>query len=338
MPVRSTHPAASEEIYRPTFRAEALRRIINKYLKPGGKILPKFRGNDIELNWDTLARLAELSYRCTLCRRCAQACPIGVDNGLITREIRKLFSQQLGINVDELHGSGTVKQLKVGSSTGMNPTALMDIIEFAEEDILERTGMNIKIPIDKEGADYLVMHNAGEFLSWPENLQAFAIIFEIAGVSWTISSELVGYDSVNYGLFYDDVMLARIALRHAQIAKDLKVKSVLQGECGHAHKAFMPIADRVFPGRAEHSPGELFPPPRGSGLQREDHGRPVAKQLPRHPARPVQRDPKHGDRGAPEADSQEDLSSVPGDDPPRREQLLLWRRQRLCHHAGQQFP
>jgi len=251
--------SGNQEIYRPTFRAEALRRIINKYLKPGGKILPKFRGNDIELTWDTLARLAELSYRCTLCRRCAQVCPIGVDNGLITREIRKLFSQQLGINVDELHGSGTVKQLQVGSSTGMNPTALMDIIEFAEEDIVERTGLNIKIPIDKEGADYLVMHNAGEFLSWPENLQAFAIIFEIAGVSWTLSSEQVGYDSVNYGLFYEDVMLARIALKQAQIAKDLKVKSVLQGECGHAHKAFMPIADRVFPAELNVRRESCFP-------------------------------------------------------------------------------
>ena len=66
-----------------------------------------------------------------------------------------------------------------------------------------------------------MMHNAGEFLSWPENLQAFAILFEIAGVNWTMSSEMVGYDSVNYGLFYDDVQLARIALKQARIARDL---------------------------------------------------------------------------------------------------------------------
>jgi ferredoxin len=134
------------EIYRPTFRAEALRRIINKYLKPGGKIFSKFRGNDVDLNWETLARLAESAYRCNLCRRCAQSCPIGVDNGLIAREIRKLFSQELGIQAEELHGSGTIKQLKTGSSTGMSPTALMDIIEFAEEDIEEKFGLSIKIP------------------------------------------------------------------------------------------------------------------------------------------------------------------------------------------------
>ena len=49
---------------------------------------------------------------------CAQTCPVGVDNGLITREIRKLFSQELGIAMPELHEAGTVKQLTTGSSTG----------------------------------------------------------------------------------------------------------------------------------------------------------------------------------------------------------------------------
>jgi Fe-S oxidoreductase len=205
------------------------------------------RGNNIELNWNTVAKLAELSYRCTLCRRCAQACPVGLDNGLITREIRKLFSQELGINMKELHEAGTVKQLTTGSSTGMNPEGVKDIVEFVEDDIKEKTGLEVKIPFDVEGAEYLVMHNAGEFLSWPENLQAFSIILSLANISWTMSSELLGYDSVNYGLFYDDFQYARIAIKHYDLAKKLKIKKMLMGECGHAHKASMPIADRVVP-------------------------------------------------------------------------------------------
>lgn len=62
------------------------------------------------LNWKTVARLGELAYRCNLCRRCAQTCPIGVDNALIAREIRKLFSQELGIYPRELHEKGTINQ------------------------------------------------------------------------------------------------------------------------------------------------------------------------------------------------------------------------------------
>jgi len=243
------------EMYRPTFRPEILRKIVNRYLKPGGNILPKLRGNDVELTWQTIVQLAELSYRCTLCRRCAQACPVGIDNGLITREIRKVLSQELGIQMPELHDKGTVKQLVTGSSTGLNPAGVRDIVEFAEEDIREKTGLDIKIPFDVEGAEYLVMHNAGEFLSWPENLQAFAIILGVAGINWTLASDMLGYDSVNYGLFYDDVQYSRIAIKHYEIAKKLKVDKILMGECGHAHKASMPIADRVVP-LALHTPAE----------------------------------------------------------------------------------
>lgn len=235
-------------VYRPTYRSEVLRRIYFKYLKPGGKMFGKWKHGDIDLNWTTVARLLELSYRCNLCRRCAQTCPMGVDNGLIAHEIRKLFSQELGIAAKELHEKGSVLQLKVGSSTGMNPEVVRDNIEFIDEDMSEKTGMTIHTPWDKEGADILLIHNAGEIMAWPENPGAFAVIFEAAGVSWTLSSDIVAYDGINYGLWYDDFMLAKVAVRHAQAAKKLKVKKIVIGECGHAHKALTVIADRVLTG------------------------------------------------------------------------------------------
>ena len=240
--------SGKQEIYRPTYRREVLQRIIAKYLKRGGKIASRLSGEDIELNWPTVARLAESAYRCTLCRRCAQWCPLGVDNALISREIRKLFSQELGIAAQELHDLGTIQQLAKGSTTGMTPHALRDSIEFIEEEIEEIAGRRIEIPLDKEGADMLLLHNAGEFLSWPENIEAFVIILDALGISWTLSSDLVGYDSVNYGVWYDDVQLARIAVRHAKIAKKLKVQKILIGECGHAHKTLLVTADRILTG------------------------------------------------------------------------------------------
>ncbi|RPJ10560.1 MAG: (Fe-S)-binding protein, partial [Deltaproteobacteria bacterium] len=237
-----------QEIYRPTFRPELLRKIINKYLKKRTPLLLKLTRSDIDINFTAVARLAELAYRCTLCRRCTQVCPIGVDNALVSREIRKLFSQELGLAPREIHESGTVQQLRVGSTTGLTPPALIDILSFIEEEIAEKTGREIKIPIDKKGADILFLHNAGEFISWPENIEAFAILFDAANINWTLSSELVGYDGVNYGVWYDDIQMAKIAIRHAQIAKELHVKKINVGECGHAHKAFIVIADRVLTG------------------------------------------------------------------------------------------
>ncbi len=250
--------SGKQEIYRPTYRSEVLRKIIHKYIDGEG-LFDRIGGDGFELNWTALTRLLESAYRCTICRRCAQTCPMGVDNALITHEIRKVFSEELGIAAKELHESGTVQHLRVGSSTGMTPAALTDIIEFMEEEIEERTGRKIKMPVDQEGADILLVHNAGEFLSWPENPEAFAMIFDAAGISYTLSSDIACYDAVNYGVWYDDFQLARVVLKHAQAAKELGVKKIVVGECGHAHKAMIVIADRVLTGEMNIPRESCFP-------------------------------------------------------------------------------
>ncbi len=233
------------EMYRPNYRSEIFRRIYKKYVLE--QPLAKWRTGDIELNWRTIARLGELAYRCNLCRRCTQACPIGADNGLIAREIRKLFSQELGIAPPELHGKGSMLQLQTGSSTGMSHQVAKDNVEFIDEDFSEVTGFDFTTPWDVEGADILLIHNAGEIMAWPENIAAFSIIMQAAGLSWTLSSELAAYDGINYGVFYDDIQTARTAILHAQAAKNLNVNKIVVGECGHAHKALTVIGDRVLP-------------------------------------------------------------------------------------------
>lgn len=238
--------SGKKEIYRPTYRAEILRRIVKRYFSKSGKLLGKFVGGDIELNAGTILRLAELSYRCTICRRCAQRCPIGVDNGLLNREIRKIFSQEFGIAPAPLHEKGTIQHLIKGSSTGLTPEGFQGMIDFIAEDTGDKVGRKIDMPVDEKGADILLIHNAGEYLSWPDNPGAFAVLFNEAGLSWTLSSEMIGYDGVNYGVWYDDAQLARVALKHAEIARKLDVKKIVIGECGHAHKALTVIADRVL--------------------------------------------------------------------------------------------
>ncbi|OYT27063.1 MAG: hypothetical protein B6V02_00610 [Thermoprotei archaeon ex4572_64] len=188
------------EYYRPTFKTEILRMLYDKYVR-GKKDVP------IEVNVHLIARLYELSYRCTVCRRCFQFCPLGLDQGVVTRELRKVFSQQFSWAPKELHELGTIQQLRIGSSTGTSPKAMLSMVKFMEEEIYEKTGKRIKIPVDEKGADILIIHNYGEFLSWIENPEAFAIIFEEAGLSWTLASIPPGYDAVNYGLYYDDIQL-----------------------------------------------------------------------------------------------------------------------------------
>ncbi|MCL4439338.1 MAG: (Fe-S)-binding protein, partial [Firmicutes bacterium] len=88
--------SGEQEIYRPIFRSEVLRKIAKKHMN-GDSFWTKFNGGDIDINVETILRLGELAYRCNLCRRCAQTCPLGLDNGLLARELRKIFSMELGI-------------------------------------------------------------------------------------------------------------------------------------------------------------------------------------------------------------------------------------------------
>jgi Fe-S oxidoreductase len=241
-----------QEIYRPTFRSEVLRKIYQKHFTRSGKWLGPLVGADVDPNFETVWRLLEMSYRCNICRRCAMVCSVGIDNALIAREIRKLFSQEMGIAPAELFKKGTRKHLEAGSSTGMTPAGFKNSIEFVEEIIEEKTGREIRIPVDKKGADVLLIHNAGEFLSWPENPAAFSILLDAAGIDYTLSSDLLGYDAVNYGVWFDDVELGRVALQHIGIAQELGVNKIIVGECGHAHKAICVTADRVLPGDLSH--------------------------------------------------------------------------------------
>jgi Fe-S oxidoreductase len=238
------------ELYRPTFRSDVMRRLYFKCVRRGG-MLSAWRHGDIDVNWPLVARLIELAYRCNLCRRCAQTCPIGVDNGLIAHELRKVFSQEMGIAPREIHDNGSMLQLKVGSSTGMTAAVVRDNIQFVDDDTSERTGVPVETPWDVVGADVLLIHNAGEILAWPESVGAFALILNAAGISWTMSSELAGYDSINYGLWYDDAQFARVAVKHAEAARRLKAGRIVLGECGHAHKALSVVADRLLAG--EHN-------------------------------------------------------------------------------------
>ena len=329
--------SGGEEIYRPIFRSEVLRRLAKKYLDSKGHLVDSWLGGNIELNWETVARLGELAYRCNLCRRCAQTCPLGLDNALISKEIRKIFSQEMGIAPKPLHEKGSMLQLKTGSSTGMSKPAFLDTIEFIEEDIEEKTGRKIKFPIDKKGADILLTHNAGEFMAWPENPAAFAILFDEAGLDWTLSSEVMGYDNVNYGLWYDDFQAKQVGMEQMKVAKELGVNRIVIGECGHAHRSAAVTMDRAVTG-SYYVPRESFLP-----LLWELTQNGTLKFDPSKNNFPVTlHDPCNYVRSMGIVMPQRHILKAIAPQfremtPPRGEQLLLRRRRRFCDHERDEF-
>jgi hypothetical protein len=107
--------------------------------------------------------------------------------------------------------------------------------------------MKVETPWDKEGADILLIHNAGEIMAWPEN-PAPSPSCSRRRASAGRSAEVAGYDASTTACSTTTPSSPAPRSSTPSAAKKLGVKKIVLGECGHAHKALTVIADRVLTG------------------------------------------------------------------------------------------
>jgi Fe-S oxidoreductase len=124
----------------------------------------------------------------------------------------------------------TERAITIGSPMGVKLPALKAQIGHTEKE----TGLDI--PLDVEGADYMLLLSSMEIMNFPEFIGAVARIFKQAGVSWTISSE--AFEATNSGIQIGvSDLAAELVERVVKAAEKLKVKTVISPECGHAYFA-----------------------------------------------------------------------------------------------------
>ena len=212
----------------PINKTEPLRRIWkSEYTLMGriGKLFGLTKKVDDELltKWETL-----VYDNCTLCGRCSMVCPVGNDIALMIRKTREGMAAS-GHAPEGLIGASK-RSVTIGSPMGVKLPALMAQIGHVEKD----TGM--KIPMDVEGAEYMLLLSSMEIMNFPEFIEATAKIFKHAGVTWTISSE--AYEATNSGIqIGSSDIAAELVQRVVDAAEKLKVKTVISPECGHAYMA-----------------------------------------------------------------------------------------------------
>ncbi|MEW6744326.1 MAG: (Fe-S)-binding protein [Planctomycetota bacterium] len=234
----------------PCYRSELLIGIYRRYFTTGGRLKARLLGG-FELEDAHIDQMAESFYRCTGCRRCRLECPIGVDHGLMTRLGRWVLAE-IGIAPKALVVS--VREQLQGetlNTSAIPVAALKDNCEFLEEEFKEIYNVEIKFPIDVEGAEWVFFPAVSDFLLEPDTLMGVAAVWHLTGGSWTIGTG--NFDGINYGLFYSDRLMARIIRREAAEVRRLKSKGVLIGECGHASRAAK-IGLPAFAGGAEAPP------------------------------------------------------------------------------------
>jgi Fe-S oxidoreductase len=214
--------------YTPIHKLEPLRRLYEQEYTLLGR-LAKMVGLSKPVTDAELGEWQELVYNsCTLCGRCSVVCPVGNDIVYMVRKMREGMSAA-GHAPDGLKGAVT-RTVKIGSPMGVKLPAVKAQMKHVEADY------GIQIPLDQEGAEYLVMLSSMEIINFPEYLGAIAKIMRHAGKTWTLCSE--AFEATNAGMQIGNSDLARVIVKRiVDGAEKLKVKTVISPECGHAYTA-----------------------------------------------------------------------------------------------------
>jgi Fe-S oxidoreductase len=218
----------------PCHRSELLLKIFRRYFTKGGVLKARLMGGGFTLNDEYLDRMAESYYRCTACRRCTQTCPMGVDHGLVTHLARWLLAE-IDVIPKALLVSVREQLEGVGNTSAIPVPALKDTCEFLEEEFQDIYRVDVRFPIDVEGAEYVFFPAVSDYLLEADTLMGNAALMHVTNGSWTIGTG--NYDGINYGLFYSDRMMERIVKNMVSEVKRLKGKKILVGECGHATRS-----------------------------------------------------------------------------------------------------
>ena len=214
--------------YTPVYKIEPLRKLWRQEHTLWGRLttglgLTEPMAEQDLTSWETL-----VYDGCSMCGRCSMVCPVGIDIAGLIFKVKSALSVA-GSSPHDLKET-TQRAVETGSPMGLKLPALEAQIGHIEEET------NLKIPVDVVGADYMALLSSMEIMYFPEYIAALAKIFNHANVSWTLCSE--AFEATNAGLQIADTKVAAVLVeRIVRGAEQLKVKTVISPECGHAYSA-----------------------------------------------------------------------------------------------------
>ncbi len=216
----------------PVARQDLMRQIYRRYFTAAGKYLPKLVDAK-DFTREVLDDWYSYYHQCSQCRRCSVYCPFGIDTAEISMAAREIMDA-IGLGqkyTNEILG----KNIKIGNNLGLPPPAIRNTLDGIEEDVEDDTGVVVRFPLDVKGADVLLVTPSADFFAEPhiDGLIGYGKVFHQAGISWTLSS--YASEGANFAMFIGSYSnMKRAAMRIRDAARELGVKRIVVGECGHA--------------------------------------------------------------------------------------------------------
>ena len=219
--------ATGDPKYTPIHKLEPLKRA---YRDEVGAFAPlrRWLGRAKPVDLAELEEWEELIYdSCTMCGRCTQICPMGIDIASLVEEARHGM-YEAGLVPDRL------AQITRNAESRHSPFGSQsDFIRTIHE--IEKT-YDVTLPLDKDRADYLLTLTPSELEDQQDAIVAMKKIFDTAGLDWTLSSE--AFEATNFGYLSGNFPLQRdLTRRIIDHAAQIGAKALILPECGHAYGA-----------------------------------------------------------------------------------------------------
>ncbi len=226
----------------PVLRAELIRSVYRRYFTAAGRLFPNLTGAR-ELTEDVLKEWFYYFYQCTECRRCSVFCPYGIDTAEVTMIGRELLTL-VGCNINWVL-EPVANCYRTGNHLGIQPHGFKDSMEFAVDELAEITGIRVDLPINKKGAEVLVIVPSADYFGTPHyfTLLGYMMLFHEIGLDYTFSA--FASEGGNFGLFTSHEMIKRLNAKIYAEAKRLKVKWIMGCECGHMWRVLHQYMDTM---------------------------------------------------------------------------------------------
>jgi Fe-S oxidoreductase len=226
----------------PVLRAELLRSVYRRYFTTSGRLLGRMAGAR-DLTVDVLKEWFYYFYQCTECRRCSIFCPYGIDQAEITMMGRELLNL-VGCNINWVL-EPAANCFRTGNHLGIQPHGMKDMLDFIAQDVEDRVGVHIEVPLNRKGAEILFVTPSADFFADPGTYtcMGYLMLFKEIGLDYTFST--YASEGGNFGLFTSHEMIKRLNAKIYAEAKRLGVKWILGGECGHMWRVLHQYMDTL---------------------------------------------------------------------------------------------
>ena len=217
----------------------------NPKYSPAGKVkqtIWKILDKKGKLSIDDVRDLAIVAQtQCNLCRRCVQYCPFGIDIAYLITVARRIV-HKLGVTPQYIQDTAH-SHAATHNQMWVKDDEWIDCLFWQEEEAQDEIA-DLHIPIEKNGAEIMYSVIGPEPKFRAQLIYQAAVIFNIAGVDWTMPAT-PGWDNSDMCMFTGDLeMMGRLKRKHFETAMNLKVKRIVMGECGHAFRSVYDVGNR----------------------------------------------------------------------------------------------